>query len=394
MASPMPRLAPVTIATLPPRSRRSRTVIAGRLAGAQSALQPRVVERARVGSPPMRVSVARERGARLEDALATLLAVEPHLAYANFPPLAPRTADLHRRAWLVAADGEGVLVARDEAGRALATVRLERRAFESAHFGMPIARIDTPLAVSDEGTRLTALRALYAAAWEALRAAGHRHVCTVASAQDRTACWALQERGAFHVGTKISWMQPLDGRPDPEGLRAPLRLETFERARIPTLPRAAWRRMLDWCGTGFERGPFVFDLDVPAVRAADLYRVWTEKAFTGEWADVLVVVRDGDEVVAFHAVLLLRELSEAAGVGVLGRGIGATLPGYRGLFTALQRACAAERPLGAGWLENETQSATVATINVFGKLGHHCLRAIANFHTPLDRERDRGAFSP
>ena len=87
----------------------------------------------------------------------------------------------------------------------------------------------------------------------------------------------------------------------------------------------------------------------------------------------------------------LRDLSEAAGVGVLGRGIGATLPGYRGLFTALQKACAAERPLGAGWLENETQASTVETINVFGKLGHHCLRAIANFHAPLEGTGPRRA---
>src|SRR5688572_21244623 len=100
----------------------------------------------------MGISVARERGARLDEALAALLAIEPHLIYANFPPIAGRTIDLHRRWWVGAADGEGVLVARDEADRPLATLRLERRQFESAHFDMPIAKIEPPLAKPDEPT--------------------------------------------------------------------------------------------------------------------------------------------------------------------------------------------------------------------------------------------------
>jgi len=83
-------------------------------------------------------------------------------------------------------------------------------------------------------------------------------------------------------------------------------------------------------------------------------------------------------------MMLLPDLSAAAQVGILGRGIGATLPGYRGLFTALQRACAAARPLGAGFLENETQAATIPSINVFGKLGHRCVRSVASFHRRLD----------
>ena len=335
----------------------------------------------------MRIAVTAERGARLEEALATLLVAEPYLAYANFPPIAPRTVALHRRWWLAAAERDGVLVARDDAGRALATVRLARREFESAHFGLPIAQIDPPAATPDEVLRLPALRALYEAVWAALREGGFRHVAALASTQDRIAWRVVQELGAFHVGTKISWMQPLTGRPDDTGVPAPLRVELHERASIPGLAREAWRRLHEWSATGFDRGPFVFDLDVPADRAAALYRVWTEKAFTGEWADVLLVVRDGEEIVAFHSMLLLPDLSEAAGVGVLGRGIGATLPGYRGLFTALQKATAATRPLGAAWLENETQASTVASINVFGRLGHHCLRSTATFHAPLDRSR-------
>ena len=38
-----------------------------------------------------------------------------------------------------------------------------------------------------------------------------------------------------------------------------------------------------------------------------------------------------DDLVAFHSMLLLNDLWRAAGVGVLGRGIGATLPCCRGL---------------------------------------------------------------
>src|SRR5205085_11352529 len=100
----------------------------------------------------------------------------------------------------------------------------------------------------------------------------------------------------------------------------------------------------------------------------------------------LLVIRDGDEIVAFHAMLLVPDLSEAAGIGVLGRGLGAALPGYPGSFTALQRTCAALRPLGAGFLENETQVATIPSIKVFGTLGYPCLHSLASFHALLDGE--------
>jgi len=181
-------------------------------------------------------------------------------------------------------------------------------------------------------------------------------------------------------------MAPLTGERRPYTLPAELRIELHDRTTIPTLARSSWRRLHEWGGRAFDRGPFVFDAGVAYERAAAVYRVWTEKAFTGEWAEVLLVVRDGDEIVAFNAMQRLPELSAAAGAGILGRGIGASLPDHRGLFTALQLECAAVRPLGASWLENETQSATVPSINVFGKLGHRCLRSTASFHRRLDRE--------
>ena len=334
----------------------------------------------------MRVAVAREEGERLGAALDVLVSAEPYLAYANFAPIAGRPGGLrglHVRHWQAAAGGLGVLVARDTDGRPLAMVRLEHRDFESRHFGMPVAGIDTPLAVAEDDARTGALRALYPAAVELLRARGYQHLTTGASTQDRITCWVLQELGAFQVGTKISWMQALTGQRQPHDLTPPLRIELYDKPDIPRLPRCSWQRLLAWTAQGFDRGPFVFDLNVPPARAAALYQVWTEKAMCGEWADVLLVVRDGDEVVAFHSMMRIAGLSEAAGTLIVGRGIGATLPGYRGLFTALQKECAAVRPLGASYLENETQSSTIQSIQVFGKLGHQCLRSVASFHRSL-----------
>ena len=232
--------------------------------------------------------------------------------------------------------------------------------------------------------RLPALRALYRAAWDTLRERGIAHLAAASSTQDRAACWALQELGGFQVGTRITWMAPLTGRRHEPALPPHLRIELHERADIRRLAPASWRRLHEWTGTAFDRGPFVFDLNVPRERAAAVYQVWTEKALTGEWSDVLLVVRQDEEIVAFNAMLLLPDLSEAAGVGILGRGIGASLPGYGGLFTALQQRCAELRPLGAGFLENETQASTVPAINVFGRLGHRCVHSVATFHARLD----------
>lgn len=337
----------------------------------------------------MALSVAREQAGHLEEALAALLAVEPYLAYANFEPIARREGALHnlyRRHWQAAAAGLGALVARDSGGRPVACICLEHRDFESCHFGIKVAKIEAPLALADESSRLTALRQLYGEACRLLRSAGYQHLTATASAHDRIASWVLQEIGAFHVGTRISWMQTLHGRPQRHDLASHLHIEVYEHPTASTFDPATWRRLHEWTAEGFDRGPFVFDLHVPRRQAIGIYQTWTEKALTGEWADVLLVVRDGSEIVAFNSMMWLEDLSEAAGVGVLGRGIGASLPGYRGLFTALQKECASARPLGAGFLENEAQSSTVQSIQVFGKLGHRCLRASSSFHMPLDRQ--------
>ena len=336
----------------------------------------------------MPVQVAREQGARLDEALEALLPAEPYLAYTNFPPIARRESaafGVYRRRWRNTAAGLGVLVARDGGGQPLAAVGLEHRAFESSHFGLLMAKIDPPLARPDETVRLPALRALYDAACATLRRGGYQHLAAVSSTHDRVACWVLQEIGGYHVGTRISWMQALTGRRQHLELPAPLRIEAYDRSTIGQLDPAAWRRLHAWSGTAFDRGPYVFDLNVPRDLAMGVYQVWTGKALTGEWADMLLVVLDGDEVVAFHSMMRLEDLSEAAGTGIVGRGIGGTLPGYRGLFTALQKECAAVRPLGASFLENETQASTIQSINVFGKLGHQCLRSTASFHMRLDR---------
>ncbi len=335
----------------------------------------------------MDLTVESESGARLDGALEELLRVDPFLAYSNFAPIAGRPgalARVHAERWRLAGHADGVFVVRDSSGRPLAALRTQPREFESGHFGIPMSSLETPLGVAEEDRRLTALRAGYRVAIERLRERGFRHVAAQASTQDRSSCWALQEQGCFHVGTRISWMAPLTGVPDPVSLPPGLRIEVLDRTSIGTLPARSWRRLHEWCGTAFDRGPLVFDLGVDRDLATAVYQVWTRKALTGEWADALLVVRDGDEVVAFNSMMLLPDLSEGAGVGILGRGIGASLPGYRGLFTALQRTCAAQRPLGAAHLENETQSSTVASIHVFGKLGHPCLRSTASFHRRLD----------
>jgi hypothetical protein len=104
---------------------------------------------------------------------------------------------------------------------------------------------------------------------------------------------------------------------------------------------------------------------------------------TGDWADAVLVARDGDDVVAFISMLDMPDVSEAAGERVCGRGLGATLPEYRGLFTAIQREMIAERPLGAAFMENETQVSTLGSINVYAKLGFRYLRSTGTYHFRL-----------
>lgn len=326
----------------------------------------------------------------LDAGLDVLLPVEPELAYANFAPVAARSGAaqaLHRARWLDPRERVATLLARDESGRPLAALRLEDRPFESEHFGLSMARIERPLGVLEPAQRLPALRALYREAFARLEASGYAHVAARASTRDRATPWALQECGAMHVDTQVSWMCPLTGAPHDEQLPGRLRHEVHDRESVRRIPSSAWKRLAEWSALAFDRGPLVFDWTLDAARAAEIYRVWTERVMTGNWADAILLVREDEEVVAFISMLHLPDVSEAAGAVVHGRGLGATLPEYRGLFTAIQREMIARQPGGARFMENETQVATIGSINVYAKLGFRYLRSTATFHRRLDGGR-------
>ncbi len=339
-----------------------------------------------------RIRVAREEGERLDETLAALLPAEPDLPYANFAPLAARpgaAAALHRERWRDATASVATLVARDAADEPLAAVRLEAREFESAHFGLPMAKLERPLAVREPELRLAALRVLLPAAFETLRELGFAHAAARASTRDRCAPWALQEQGAFHVDTQVSWMCALTGSPHDESLPPRLVVEAHDRASLAALPAASWKRLAEWSGRAFDRGPLVFDQTLPQAAAQGVYEAWTANVMSGAWADAVLTVRRGDEIVAFISMQHMPDVSAAAGTVVCGRGLGATLPEYRGLFTAIQREMISRRPLGASFMENETQVATIGSINVYAKLGFRFLRSTATFHRRLDRSSRR-----
>lgn len=325
-----------------------------------------------------------EHGERLAEALDSLLAAEPELPYANFAPVAARpgaAVALHRERWIEAGEA---LVARDAEGTPLAAVRVDPREFESEHFELPMATLDRPLAAADPAARVAGLRAVLRAAVEHAHDAGYAHLAARASTRDRATPWVLQELGAFHVDTQVSWMASLTGMPHDEQLAPPLRVEIRERSTPGDLPRSAWKRLAEWSGRAFDRGPLVFDHTLPHARALRVYEAWTERVMAGEWADAVLLAWDRDEIVAFISMLAMPEVSRAAGAVVCGRGLGATLPEYRGLFTAIQREMIAARPLGALYMENETQAATIGSINVYARLGFRYLRSTSTFHLRLD----------
>ncbi len=344
----------------------------------------------------MEAGVARESGAGLEEALEILLPLERELAYANFQPVAARpgaAAALHRERFRAAAERGAAFVARGGDGRPLAAVHYEDRPFESEHFGLAMARLEPPVAVPGADERAQALRALYRGALGGLAEAGVAHVAARASTRDRAAGWVLQELGGFHVDTQVSWMAALPGVPH-DSAPPPVRIEVHDAASVARIDRACWKTLAEWGGRAFDRGPLVFDQTLPHERALRVYQRWTEQVMAGEWADAVLLARDGAEVVAFISMQHLPDVSEAAGAAVCGRGLGATLPDYRGLFTAIQREMIAARPLGAAYMENETQAATTGSINVYAKLGFRYLRSTSTFHLRLDGRLDRQGPRP
>lgn len=339
-------------------------------------------------TPPIRVErVAADAADPAADAaVAALLPLEPELAYANFAPVARRPGAalaLHRERWRPHRDRVGAWLARAADGTPLAAVHADARPFESEHFGFRAVKLEPPVAVAAVETRAAALRALYAAAVRDLAADGWQHVAARASTRDRAAAWAAQEQGLFHVDTQVSWMCPLTGTPHDEAPPPGLRIEVHDRRTLPSIEPRRWRELADFAAEAFDRGPFVFDLNVPYDRARAIYRVWTEKMMAGEWADAVLLAFEEDKAVAFISMLEMPDVSAAAGAKVCGRGLGATLSGYRGLFTAIQREMVARRPLDAAFMENETQVATIGSINVYARLGFRYLRSTATYHRRL-----------
>ncbi len=335
---------------------------------------------------PAPVEISAVAGDELRAVLAALLPVEPELPYANFLPIADRpgaAVRLHAGRWRAPERRIGAWVARDAGGTALAAVYADDRPFESEHFGLRAARIEQPIACTDPQRRVDALLALYPAVLDDLRRGGYEHVAARGSTRDRATGWAAQSAGFFHVDTQVSWMCPLTGTQHDEALPPGLHVEVHERDTLPSVDPARWRELADWAAEAFDRGPYVFDLSLPYDRARAIYRVWTERMMAGEWADAVILVFHGDKAVAFISMLDMPDVSEAAGVHVCGRGLGATLPGYRGLFTAIQKEMIARRPRGASFMENETQVATIGSINVYAKLGFRYLRSTATYHRRL-----------
>lgn len=335
----------------------------------------------------MRVHVGEADAARLGEALDALLPGEPDLAYANFPPFASR-ADalhaLHRRRFAEVRDALATLVASDGDGRPLACARAARRPFDSEHFGLPMAVIDRPLGVADPERREAAFGALLGEAFAKLAAAGIAHVAVRVSADDAPASIALQRLGAVHTGTHVSWACRLDGRPAPPPPAA-IALAALAADELRALAAPATKRLVEWSARAFRNGPFAFDATLPRDRAHALYPTWMRKVFAGEWADGAMVARDGGEVVAVIPMQLVRDVSEASGARVFGRSLAATLPGYRGLCTALMHEMIALRPFGADWMEGDTAVTTFGTINMFARVGFRYLRATSIFHRRLDR---------
>lgn len=326
--------------------------------------------------------------ADLPEILDRLLPVEPELAYANFLPIARRPGaalELHRERWLAQGPRAGAWVARTADGMPQAAVYAEPRPFESAHFGLRAVKVEAPIGIAAPDARAEALVALYEAVVAQLSKDGYEHVAARASTRDRAAGWAIQRQGLFHVDSQVSWMCPLTGTPHDEAPPPGLHIELHDKTSLPGIDPARWRELADFAAEAFDRGPFVFDLDLPYDRSRAIYRVWTEKMMAGEWADAVLLAFAGEKAVAFISMLELADVSRAASEKVCGRGLGATLPGYRGLFTAIQKEMIARRPLGAAFMENETQVATIGSINVYAKLGFRYLRSTATYHRRLDR---------
>jgi hypothetical protein len=292
---------------------------------------------------------------------------KPYRHYRVFPRRAQDAvmlAEIHA----TAAHRDGLVVhVQAEAGEALAVARhLE---WDSAFFGLPMARVEYVLATDERLVPRVVNEVL-----TQLCERGARHISARADSADIALVHALERAGFRLMDALVTYTQR--PRKEPANpVREVGRIRPFEPADGPPL--------LDIARQGFQnfRGRFHLDPHIPNERCDAFYEEWARQCLTGAMADTIFVSEGLDgALLGFLAFRRREPVSTVGRVPVFGGGLGACRPDVPGAYAGLIRAGTVWAHEHAGVAECQTQNYNFPTIRIYEAVGARYVRAEYTLH--------------
>ena len=311
-----------------------------------------------------------------DTALTRLVACYPFKPYRNYRvwSRARQDAILHAE---LARDRAvvGHVALRHEDGDAVAVALSRPLEWDSAFFGIPMARLSWLL--RGPAASVDVLTAVVRDTLESLRQAGIRHVTAKLDVADMQGVAALEANGFRLMDALVTYFTHPRREPPP-GVRAvgqvrPLELRDVD--QVLAITEEAY--------SGF-RGRFHLDPHLPADRIQQFYLEWARQCCAGRMADRVVVADDGTgRISGWASTRRVEPASTVGGTTLWAGSLGACRRDSPGAYAGLIRALAAENYAAGDVTETQTQNHNVATIRIYEAVGAKYARADYTFHTWL-----------
>jgi L-amino acid N-acyltransferase YncA len=304
--------------------------------------------------------------------LDSIISAYPFKSYRNYRALSRRLQDAVLRAQLGTALAEPSAVAFVSEG--LAAAVCHRLAWDSAFWGLPMARFDCLHAGTPDRA---ALEAVVTACLEACREDGVRHVAARVDIADTMTCAVLEDHGFRLMDSLVTYLyHPRQGPPPPPKGTGIVRLyQSADAEQILDITRGAFADF---------RGRFHADPHLPLDQTRELYVEWARRACSREMAEVVLVADNGQgDLFGWTSFRRIEPISSVSAAFVYGGGLGACRRDKPGAYARLIHAAIEWIQSRDAITECQTQNHNFATVRVYESVKTHFVRGDYTFHAWL-----------
>ena len=247
-------------------------------------------------------------------------------------------------------------------------------AWDSAFFGVPMARIDCVLATAG-ATREDRIEVV-GAACAAARTAGMKHLTARVDVADLDTLGVLEDQGFRTMDALVTYiMRPVKDVPrDVRTVGVIRESRPDDHAAIIDITREAYH--------GY-RGRFHLDPHLSSALADELYVEWARQCVSGAMSDIILVSEDSDGRLQGYLAYRRRQPASSLGMPIYGGGLGACRRDSPGAYASLIRDATIWSHARGGMGEYQTQNYNFAVIRVYEAAGAHYVRAEYTLHAWL-----------